>query len=87
MTARTLSTQEAIGNPEDVKITQIGFQPRMAQYLPSVFKMRLIDLDPDNIGKTKQGVLIGGGDATGDAVNWCDLLLVTGTTVANGILA
>lgn len=70
----------------DVKITQIGFQPRMAQYLSSVFKMRLIDLDPDNIGETKQGVLIEGGDATEDAVNWCDLLLVTGTTVANGTI-
>ncbi|MCK5097992.1 MAG: hypothetical protein KAR45_07800 [Desulfobacteraceae bacterium] len=68
----------------DVKITQIGFQPRMAQYLSPVFPMRLIDLDPDNIGLTKQGVLIEGPEATDDAVNWCDLLLVTGTTVANG---
>ena len=70
----------------DMKITQIGFQPRMAQYLSAVFPMRLIDLDPDNIGQTKQGVLIEGADATEDAVNWCDLLLVTGTTVANGTI-
>jgi uncharacterized protein (DUF4213/DUF364 family) len=70
----------------DVKITQIGFQPRMAEYLSKVFKMRLIDLDPDNIGKKKQGVLIEGAEATEDAINWCDLLLVTGTTVANGTI-
>lgn len=70
----------------DVKITQIGFQPRMAQYLSPVFKMRLIDLDPDNIGKIKQGVLVEGKDVTQDAINWCDLLLVTGTTVANGTI-
>jgi hypothetical protein len=68
----------------DVKITQIGFQPRMAQYLSPVFPLRLIDLDPENIGQKKQGVLIEGPEATEDAVNWCDLLLVTGTTVANG---
>lgn len=70
----------------DVKITQIGFQPRMAEYLSPVFDMRLIDLDPDNIGETKQGVLIEGADATQNAVDWCDLLLVTGTTVANGTI-
>jgi len=70
----------------DVKITQIGFQPRMAEYLSKEFEIRLIDLDPDNIGKKKQGVLIEGADATQDAINWCDLLLVTGTTVANGTI-
>ncbi|CCK79100.1 MULTISPECIES: Rossmann-like domain-containing protein [Desulfobacula] len=68
----------------DVKITQIGFQPRMAQHLVPVFPLRLIDLDPENIGQKKQGVLIEGADATDDAIDWCDLLLVTGTTVANG---
>lgn len=74
--------QEKYG--KGVAITQIGFQPRMAQHLSLVFPMRLIDLDPDNIGQTKQGVLIEGPEQTEDAVNGCDLLLVTGTTVANG---
>jgi hypothetical protein len=78
-----LYIKEKYGN---VKITQIGFQPRMAEYLSKIFNMRLIDLDPDNIGKKKQGVLIEGADATEDAINWCDLLLVTGTTVANGTI-
>lgn len=73
--------RERYGN---VKVAQIGFQPRMAQYLSPVFPLRLIDLDPENIGQKKQGVMIEGQEETEDAINWCDLLLVTGTTVVNG---
>ena len=49
-------------------------------------EIRLIDLDPDNVGQIKRGVLVEGGDATQDALNWCDLLLVTGTTLANSTI-
>ncbi|MDD9302407.1 MAG: hypothetical protein HUK40_08710 [Desulfobacter sp.] len=46
--------------------------------------MRLIDLDPDNIGTDKHGVMVEGADQTREAVDWCDLLLITGTVIANG---
>ncbi|NDV19878.1 hypothetical protein GO013_10640 [Pseudodesulfovibrio sp. JC047] len=65
------------------KITIIGFQPALAEALNKETEIRLIDLDPDNIGQTKRGVLVEGGDATADAIDWCDMLLVTGTTLAN----
>lgn len=65
------------------RITIIGFQPALAEALNSKAEVRLIDLDPDNIGRTKRGIFVEGGDATKDAVDWCDLLLVTGTTLAN----
>jgi uncharacterized membrane protein YgdD (TMEM256/DUF423 family) len=41
-------------------------------------------MDPDNIGVQKFGVIIEHADNTEDAVDWADLLLVTGTTLANG---
>jgi hypothetical protein len=65
------------------RITIIGFQPALAEALNKKTEVRLIDLDPDNIGQTKRGVLVEGGDATKDAIEWCDILLVTGTTLAN----
>ncbi|MBG0789891.1 MAG: hypothetical protein H0S80_05260 [Desulfovibrionaceae bacterium] len=65
------------------RITIIGFQPALTGALSGKTEIRLIDLDPDNVGQTKRGVLIEGGEATRDAVDWCDLLLVTGTTLAN----
>lgn len=72
------------GHSTALKITQIGLQPRMTEKLSPFFKMRLVDLDPDNIGKTKFSVKIEGPDATDDAVEWCDLLVVTGSTIVNG---
>jgi hypothetical protein len=65
------------------KITQIGFQPAVAEALAEAFPFRLLDLDPDNIGREKFGILVEGPEATGDAVYWADLHLVTGTTITN----
>lgn len=65
------------------RITIIGFQPTLAEALNGKAEVRLVDLDPDNVGQVKRGVLVEGGEATEEAIDWCDLLLVTGTTLAN----
>jgi len=65
------------------RITIIGFQPTLAQAVNAGSEVRLVDLDPDNIGQVKRGVLVEGGEATADAIDWADMLLVTGTTLAN----
>lgn len=75
--------QNRYGN---VKITQIGFQPRMVETLSSRFRIRVLDMDPDNIGSLKYGAVIESPVVTESAVAWADLLLVTGTTVVNGTL-
>lgn len=63
----------------------IGLQPALLEYVGKVFPVRVVDLDPDNIGREKCGVLIeDASQKTNDVVEWCDLLLVTGSTVANG---
>ena len=66
-----------------VKVSQVGFQPRIAEALAGAFPYRLLDLDPDNIGQRKFGIVVEGPEATGEAVDWADLLLVTGTTLVN----
>ncbi len=66
------------------KITQIGFQPKFVENVSASFDLRVIDLDKDNIGTKKYNTLIEGPEKTEDAIEWADLLLVTGTTVANG---
>jgi hypothetical protein len=73
-------------NYGDVKITQIGFQPPMVQSLASRFTIRVLDMDPDNVGTRKHGCMIESPDSTEAAVAWADLLLVTGTTLVNGTL-
>jgi len=66
------------------KITQVGFQPRMVENLATAHPLRVLDMDPDNIGVRKFGVMIESADHTEEAIDWADLLLVTGTTLANG---
>ena len=68
------------------KIGMAGFQPAMIKALSGEFSMRVLDLDPDNIGQVRHGALIEGGNATADVLRWADLLLVTGTTLANGTI-
>ncbi len=68
------------------KILQIGFQPRMVESLSSDFQLRVIDLDPSNIGTKIKNVLIEGPEATEMAIKWADIFLVTGTTLVNGTI-
>ena len=69
-----------------LKITQVGFQPRMVECLASAFEYRILDMDPDNIGIKKFNAVVEGPEATDEAVAWADLLLVTGTTLINGTI-
>jgi hypothetical protein len=68
------------------RITQVGFQPRIVEYLAGSFPLRVLDLDPDNIGRKKFGVIVEGPDSTKEAVREADLLLVTGTTLVNNTI-
>jgi len=68
------------------KIVLIGFQPRIVESLAPYFPLRVLDLDPYNIGTRKFHVAIEGPDATEKAIRWTDLLLVTGTTLVNGTI-
>lgn len=70
----------------NVKIVQIGFQPRMVESLASRFTIRVLDMDQDNIGARNYGAVIESPEAADTAVDWADLLLVTGTTLVNGTL-
>ncbi|MGE4292594.1 MAG: DUF364 domain-containing protein [Desulfovibrio sp.] len=65
------------------RIAQIGFQPAMIGALHEAVELRVLDMDPDNVGQVKRGVLVEGPEKTLDAVAWADVLLVTGTTFAN----
>ncbi|NMB35593.1 MAG: hypothetical protein GX989_04820 [Firmicutes bacterium] len=72
------------GNP---RIAVIGLQPAMVEQLARRFETRVFDLDPDNIGENKHGVTIESGDYDLEEIeDWCDLFLVTGSSVVNGTI-
>lgn len=69
-----------------VAVAHVGFQPRMIEALAPRFPLRVLDLDPENIGTKKFGVQIEGPEQTAAAVAEADLLLVTGTVLVNGTI-
>ena len=75
--------RQKYGNP---KIAIAGLQPRMVQTLAPLFAVKVTDLDRNNIGTEKFGVLINGPENTEDNLKWCDIALVTGTTVVNNTI-
>ncbi len=75
--------KERFGNP---RIAFIGMQPAMVEALAAQFEIRVVDLDPDNIGRKRCGVLIEDVAYTKEILSWADLILATGTTVVNDTL-
>jgi hypothetical protein len=74
---------EKFGQP---RIALVGLQPRMAEALAQQFEVRVTDMDADNVGTTKFGIRIQGPEDTADNLAWCDVALVTGTTLTNETL-
>jgi len=75
--------KERFGNP---RIAFIGMQPAMVEALTAQFEIRVVDLDPDNVGQKKCGVLIEDAAHTKEILSWADVILATGTTVVNNTL-
>jgi len=75
--------KERFGNPN---IAFIGMQPAMVEALAVQFEIKVVDLDPDNLGQKKSGVTIEDVAHTEEILSWADLVVATGTTVVNDTL-
>lgn len=72
---------------ENPKIALIGFQPSMLDRLRKSFKVRVVDLDKNNINTIKYGITIEDGEKnTEDLLKWCDVIVATGSTIANNTI-
>ncbi len=69
-----------------VPVLLVGFQPRMLEALAQRNPVRVVDLDADNLGKERSGVLIQGPEKMEEGIAWCSLILATGSTLVNGTL-
>ena len=77
--------------PRVRRIGQVGFQPAMVEMLAkSNYDVRVMDLNPQNIGQIKYGIEIedGADQAVKEDVikNYADIILCTGSTLANGTI-
>ncbi len=65
------------------RVALVGLQPRLLEALAEEHRVRVVDLDPENIGEVRQGVRIESQDKVDEIIDWSELILVTGTTVVN----
>jgi len=72
--------KEEYGKP---KVALVGLQPRMLEALSGVFDVKVMDLDENNIGQKACGIMVGPPQRTEANLNWCDIALITGTTLVN----
>jgi uncharacterized protein (DUF4213/DUF364 family) len=70
---------------DNPKVLLVGYQPALLDVLSKMFKLRVLDLDPENIGQERYGVRVeDGAEDFEDATGWADLILCTGSTLSNG---
>ena len=77
--------KEDYGSP---KIALVGYQPALLERLSQDFSLRVLDLNPENVGQMRHGIKIEHGmDDFEDVVkNWAELVLCTGSTLCNGTI-
>jgi uncharacterized protein (DUF4213/DUF364 family) len=75
--------EENYGHP---RVAMVGLQPRMVEALSQRFELRVTDMDQANIGTEKFGCMIHSPQMTGEHLKWCDVALVTGTTIVNNTI-
>lgn len=70
-------------------IALIGYQPSLLERLSkSKYHVRVFDLNANNIGQERYGVVVEDGGMTNGKMlkNWADLILCTGSTLCNGTI-
>ena len=78
---------EFLGKYDRLKIALVGFQLVHARCCSLQHELKILDMDCENIGKEKFGVVVlDGSKYTEEVLKWYDLALVTGTTAVNGTI-
>jgi uncharacterized protein (DUF4213/DUF364 family) len=72
----------------EVKVGLVGYQPAILEHLAGTFgknNVSCTDLNPKNVGSHRFGVKIRDGiGEKSELIRWCDILLVTSSTLTNG---
>ena len=75
-------------NYGDPKIAMVGYQPAILEALSKNYALRVLDLDPDRIGSKVNGVMVEDGEnAMREVLDWCHLIVSTGSTLSNGTIS
>ncbi len=75
-------------NYETKKIALVGYQPSILEALSRDFSIRVLDLNPKNVGQIRYGIKVEHGidDYKEVVLDWADVVLCTGSTLCNGTM-
>ena len=69
------------------KIVQVGYQPAILENISKEFEVKILDLNPDNVGQIRYGVkVLDGVKDYDETISWADVVLCTGSTLGNGTI-
>lgn len=71
------------GRYPGARVALVGFQPAFVTALAPAVPLRVLDLDPENIGTLRHGVRIEGPGEQRKVLDWADLVLLTGSCLTN----
>ncbi|MCF0121320.1 MAG: hypothetical protein HUJ65_06745 [Oscillospiraceae bacterium] len=74
--------------PNVRRIGLVGYQPALLENIAGAgYELRVLDLNPANIGAERYGVLVeSGSEAKDSLISWAELILCTGSTLCNGTI-
>jgi len=75
--------EENYGHP---RVALVGFQPRIVEALSNRFELKVTDMDQTNIGAEKFGITIYSPERAREHLEWCDIAVVTGSTIVNNTI-
>lgn len=61
-------------------------QARIVESLVKNFAIKVTDMDYANINTEKFGMIVQSPQKTQEHINWCDLIVVTGSTIVNNTI-
>lgn len=76
-----------VNYPDIKRIALVGYQPALLEMLSkSKYEVRVLDLNPDNIGQVRSGICVEDGTLAKEEVrdSYAELILCTGSTLCNG---
>ena len=68
------------------RIAMVGLQPRLVESLSRNFEIKVTDMDYANISAEKYGLVIQSPEKTAEHLEWCDLIVSTGSTIVNNTI-
>lgn len=68
------------------KVLLVGYQPRFAESFSKNFRLKIVDLDNETIGKKINGVVVENEQSTVKNIEWADLLWISGSTIVNNTI-